>query len=167
MTSHYVEQHVEQRPDPGGETTAVLPQVGDRGPDVGDRMAGAVADARERVTRLDLSAKLAWAGALLTTLAFLVLPYAGNRGPAVEIGGRLWWRPILAIAAAVLVTAAHRAYAGTTAVVAVAVAAAAVSEAGLFALVSSNTGRLGAGFFLMLIGAVLTLVASFRAATRP
>lgn len=139
-------------------TTAVLTPVGDAHP-------GVAAGARERVARLDGPAKLAWAGAAVTVLAFLLLPYAA-RGSAAELGGRLWWRPILAIAAAALVTAATRRADGTTSVVAVAVAAAALTESGLFALVSNATPDRRIGFFVMLIGTALVLVAAFRAATR-
>lgn len=131
---------------------------------VGDAHQGVAAGARERVARLDGPAKLAWAGAAVTAFAFLLLPYAA-RGSAAELGGRLWWRPILAIAAAALVTAASR-RADSTAVVAVAVAAAALTESGLFALVSNATPDRRIGFFVMLIGTALVLVAAFRAATR-
>ena len=151
-------------------TTAVLRTIDERpetrpDPPLGDRLA----EARERVGRVDLNVRLAWIGAGLTVLAFLVLPYAGSRGPGVEVGGRLWWRPLLAIAAAALVhMLARRAYDGDnrTAIAAVAVASAAVTEAGLFGLVSSSSANLRVGFFLMLLGTVVVLVAALRAATR-
>lgn len=151
--------------------TAVLTPVGaDSGPDLGDRLADASSAARRRVALLDGNARLAWVGALLTALAFLALPYVGSRGSAAEIGGRLWWRPILVIAAAILVTAATRrdvvAAPAPTVVAAVAVAAAAATESGLFALVST-TANPRIGFYLMLTGAILVLVAALRAALRP
>lgn len=150
--------------DPDGSTTAVLPPVGrTHEPGLGDRLA----DAGARVRHLDLDARLAWIGAGLTTLAFLVLPYSGSRGPAAEIGGRMWWRPILAIAAAALVTAASRRLdAGRLAIAGVAVASAAATEAGLFAIVSRGSANLRVGFFLILAGTVLVLVAAVRAAAR-
>lgn len=157
---------------PDATPTTVLTPVGDppqaRGGDVGDRLAETATDVRVRVARLDVDAKLAWAGALLATLAFLVLPYSGNRGPAAEVGGRLWWRPLLALATAILVTVTTRRASGTRAlaVAAVATGAAAATESGLFALVSSPSGALRAGFYLMLLGACVTLVAAVRAALR-
>lgn len=153
----------------------MLTPVGDidteRGGDLGDRLADVSSAARRRVALLDGNARLAWIGAALTALAFLVLPYAGKRGPAVELGGRLWWRPILVVAAAILVTAATRGLTfdaiAPAGVAAVAVASAAATEAGLFGLVSTTTANLRIGFYVMLLGAVLALVAAVRAVMRP
>jgi hypothetical protein len=152
-------------------TTAILPPVrADRAVpvrDVGDRLAGAADVARDRVARLDGNARLAWAGAIVTALGFLLLPYARNGDTAVELGGRLWWRPILAVTAAVLLTTATRGrWLSTTLVAAVAIAAAAVTEAGLFGLVSSGTAGARVGFFGMLLGCALVIVAAVRAAAR-
>jgi hypothetical protein len=138
------------------------------------RRAGDLAD-RYRTAPGDV--RLALVGTAITVVAFLLLPYARNDGTAAELGGRLWWRPIAAVAATVLLATTLRARAAdgdrpATAsgvdrlLTAVVVATVGVTEAGLVGIVSGGAHGVRAGYYGMLAGLLLVLVATVRAARR-
>ncbi|HVE99707.1 MAG TPA: hypothetical protein VNA12_11070 [Mycobacteriales bacterium] len=156
------------------------------GPSASDRMAPAADAARERARELagrfgsaPLEVRLALVGAVVTVLSFLLLPYADGVGRPVEISGRLWWLPIAAVAAAALLASTLRGLRRRSTqpadevprhtdalLAAVVVATAGVIEAGLLRLVTNDVVRPRAGFYGMLIGLVLVVVAAVRAARR-
>jgi hypothetical protein len=148
------------------------------------RRAGDLTD-RYRTAPRDV--RLALVGAVVTVVSFLLLPYAAGTGSAVDLGGRLWWRPLAAVAAAVLLattlsrapnaTTTNRAATatatatGTTNAVdrllaAVVVATVGATEAGLVGLVSGDADGARIGYYGMLAGLVTVLVAALRAARR-
>jgi hypothetical protein len=144
------------------------------------RRAGEFTD-RYRTAPRDV--RLALVGAVVTVVSFLLLPYAAGTGSAVDLGGRLWWRPLAAVAAAVLLattlsrapnaTTTNRAAtaSGTTNAVdrllaAVVVATVGATEAGLVGLVSGDADGARIGYYGMLAGLVTVLVAALRAARR-
>ena len=152
----------------------------------GDRVAPAARAARDGARRwadrfeaAPLEVRVAAVGAVITVLSFLLLPYADGLGQPVELAGRLWWRPITAIAATILLASTLRRPRARTPqatdevprhtdalIAAVAVAAAGVTEAGLLGLVTGDIVRPRVGFYGMLLGLVLVVVAAIRAARR-
>jgi hypothetical protein len=139
---------------------------------VGERAAAAVAPVRRWLAESGLEVQLAIAGTLLVLLAFFFLPFKGELGSAVEIGGRVWWRPITAITATVLLVFALRreippSGAQARVVSALALATAGATEAGLLGLVTGNGAGLHAGYYLMLLGMLVVLVAAFLATRHP
>lgn len=139
------------------------------------RRARAAAD-RYRAAPADV--RFALVGAVLTVVAFLVLPYATRVGTAAHLGGRLWWRPLAAVLATVLLATAGdrdredgRDRAGgdggyDRALAAVVVAAIGATEAGLVGIFSGATENARLGYYAMLAGLVTVLVATVRAARR-
>ncbi|HVF20371.1 MAG TPA: hypothetical protein VNA14_09025 [Mycobacteriales bacterium] len=130
----------------------------------------------DRFGSAPLEVRIAAVGALITVLSFLLLPLAEGFGAPVELSGRLWWRPIAAVAAAVLVAASVGRPASADGadvprrtdglLAAVVIAAAGVAEAGLLALLAGDVARPRAGFYGMLLGLVVVLFAAVRAARR-
>jgi hypothetical protein len=105
-------------------------------------------------------------------IAFFLLPYADLVGTAAQHGGRVWWRPITAVTATVLLVLALRreipaAGAQARIVSALALAAAGATEAGLLGLVTGNGKGLEAGYYVMLLGMVVVLAATFLATRHP
>jgi hypothetical protein len=158
--------------DGGGSWRARLAPAGEavrhRAGDLADRYRTAPADVR-----------LALVGTVVTVASFLLLPYAAHRGTAAEIGGRLWWRPLAAVAATALLATTLRARRGSSAgagagagnavdrlLAAVVVATIGATEAGLVALVSREAAGARIGYYGMLAGLVTVLVATVRAARR-
>lgn len=154
------------------------------GPSLGDRV-GPVADvARDRARhwagrfeRLPVDVRVSIVGATIAVISFLFLPYTAGFGAPVETSGRYWWRPIIAVAATVLLAAslgrAQRPSTGTEVprrtdglLSAVVLAAAGVGEAGLLGLLAGDVVKPRAGFYGMLLGLVIVLVAAVRAARR-
>lgn len=87
-------------------TTAPVPPVTARasGTDLADRLRIAA----DRLGRAAPEVRLALAGAAVVLFGFLALPYALALGAGVEVGGRVWWRPITAVVATALLVAALR-----------------------------------------------------------
>lgn len=142
------------------------------GPPVGVRVSAATAPARRWLADSGVEVQLALAGSALVVLAFFFLPYADGLGRAVELGGRVWWRPITAVTATILLVLALRralpaAGVQSRVTTALALAAAGAAEAGLLGLVTGNGDRLRIGYYLMLLGLVLVLVAAFLATRHP
>jgi hypothetical protein len=154
-----------------------------------ERLAPAGAAVRRRARELTdryrtapRDVRLALVGAVVTVVSFLLLPYAAGTGSAVDLGGRLWWRPLAAVAAAVLLattlsrahnaTTANRAGTATTTnavdrlLAAVVVATVGATEAGLVGLVSGDADGARIGYYGMLAGLVTVLVAALGAARR-
>jgi hypothetical protein len=167
--------------DPAGapHTTARAGDTGRRtGRGLGDRLAPAgdavrrrARDAADRYRHATADVRLALVGTVLTVVAFLALPYADEAGTAARLGARLWWRPIAAVVATVLLAAATKAgKAGRTAadrlLAAVTVAAVGATEAGLVGLFSGDAAGARIGYYVMLAGLVMVLVAAVRAARR-
>jgi len=140
------------------------------------RHAGRAAD---RFGAAPVEVRVATIGAAVTVLSFLALPYSGD-GAAASVGGRLWWRPIAAVVATVLLattlrarprratdaTAAHAGSAVDRLLAALVVATVGATEAGLVGLFSGDTRGVRIGFYGMLAGLVTVLVAAVRAARR-
>lgn len=150
----------------------VAPRTSERGAAASARAAAAVAPARRWLADSGLEVQLAIAGTLLVLIAFFFLPFVGQLGTAAEIGGRVWWRPITAVIATVLLVLALRreiSAGGAQARVAsaLALATAGATEAGLLGLVTGNGQELRAGYHVMLLGMVLVLVAAFLATRHP
>jgi hypothetical protein len=138
----------------------------------GERAATAVAPVRRWLADSGLEVQLAIGGTLLVLLAFFFLPFADELGTAAEIGGRVWWRPITAVTATVLLVLALRreippSGAQARVVSALALATAGATEAGLLGLVTGNGAGLHAGYYLMLLGLVVVLLAAFLATRHP
>ena len=109
--------------------------------------------------------RLALVGSVLTVASFLLLPFAAGTGSAVEIGGRLWWRPLAAVAATVLLATARRTgNAAERFLAAVVIATIGATEAGLVGLVSGDADGARIGYYGMLAGLVVVLFAAVRAA---
>ena len=136
------------------------------------RAGEAVAPVRRWLAESGLEIQLAIGGTLLVLLAFFFLPFADQLGTAAEIGGRVWWRPITAVTATVLLVLALRRElspigAQSRIVSALALASAGATEAGLLGLVTGNGRGLRAGYHLMLVGMVVVLLATFLATRHP
>ncbi len=154
------------------------------GPSLGERVAPVADVARDRARhwagrfdRLPIDVRVAIVGATITVISFLFLPYTAGFGAPVEVSGRFWWRPIIAVAATVLLAAsvarAARPSAGSDVprrtdglVAALALAATGVGEAGLLGLLAGDVVKPRAGFYGMLLGLVIVLVAAVRVARR-
>jgi hypothetical protein len=109
--------------------------------------------------------RLALVGAVLTVASFLLLPFAAGTGSAVEIGGRLWWRPLAAVVATVLLATARRAgNAAERFLAAVVIATIGATEGGLVGLVSGDADGARIGYYGMLAGLAVVLFAAVRAA---
>lgn len=142
--------------------------------------------AADRFGASPVEVRVAMVGATVTVVSFLVLPYAHNTGTAAELGGRLWWRPIAAVLAMVLLatTLRPRIRRGTAAPVtagdgashvrstverllaALVIATVGATEAGLVGLFSGDSRGTRIGYYGMLAGLVMVLVAAARAARR-
>lgn len=116
--------------------------------------------------------QLAVAGTLGVLVAFFLLPFAAQVGTAAELGGRVWWRPITAVTATILIAVALRP--GTTPagaqariVTALALSTAGATEAGLLGLLTGNGEGLRAGYWTMLAGLAVVVLASFLATRHP
>ncbi len=142
--------------------------IGDRLAPAGDAVRRRARDAADRYRHAPADVRLALVGAVLTVVAFLALPYADEAGSAAGLGGRLWWRPIAAVVATVLLASAAKG--GRTAadrlLAAVTVAAVGATEAGLVGLFSGDAAGARIGYYVMLAGLVMVLVAAVRAARR-
>jgi secretion/DNA translocation related TadE-like protein len=166
---------------------------GGDGPALRERLAPAGAAMRrtadelaDRYRTAPVDVRLALAGAVVTVVSFLLLPYADERGTAASIGGRYWWRPLTAVAATLLLATTLRARKeaddgmdGESAdaprsgvgvvdrlLAAVVIATIGATEAGLVGLVSRDAAGVRVGYYGMLAGLVLVLVATVRAARR-
>jgi hypothetical protein len=174
-------------PPTGGRMASEVPRADGRHDGLGDRLAPAGDAVRRRARALTdryraapADVRLALVGAVVTVVGFLLMPYAAHLGTAAAIGGRLWWRPLAAVVATVLVaTAAAPSATSTTAttsgtarggmdrlLAAVVVATAGATEAGLVGIVSGDADRARLGYFAMLAGLVVVLFATVRAARR-
>jgi hypothetical protein len=145
-----------------------------------DRRGRSVADggreAADRAVRwwhsVGLEVQLALVGTALALVGFFLLPFAVGVGTAAEVGGRVWWRPITAVVATILLATALRpgvdpAGRQTRVTTAVALAAAGATEAGLLGIFTGNGRGLRAGYWVMLVGLVIVLVATFLATRHP
>jgi len=176
---------------PTGSTTVLTSDAapGDSprrdGPSVGDRVAPAAREAKQqarrwadRFTALPIELRIALVGTVITVLSFLVFDYAAGLSEPVAVSGRLWLLPIASIAATALLFGSMRRRAVATndstevprrtdgLLAAVVIAAAGAVEAGLFSLLTGDVVGPRAGFYGMLIGLVVVLVACVRAARR-
>ena len=155
------------------------------GTSVGDRVAPAAREAKQRARRfadrftaLPIELRIAVVGAVVTVLSFLAFDYAAGLGEPVEVSGRLWLLPIAAIAATALLFGSmlRRAVAAADPaevprrtdglLAAVVISSAGAVEAGLFSLLTGDVVGPRAGFYGMLIGLVVVMVACVRAARR-
>jgi hypothetical protein len=141
------------------------------------RLAPAAAAVRQRADVLagryraaPRDVRLALVGSVVTVVSFLLLPYAARAGSAFEVGGRLWWRPLTAVAATILLATTLRPAAPVNLldrlVAAVVVATIGATEAGLVGLVSGDANGARIGYYGMLAGLVTVLFATARAARR-
>ncbi len=149
----------------GPRQPVVAPQV--------DAVRRAAAQRWADFGRLPAELRLSLVGACVTLVSFFLLTYAAGYDAAVQTGGRLWWRPIAAVGATVLVFLAvrHTRSAGSAARVdqllaAVTIATLGVTEAGLIALLSGSERRPGVGFYGMLAGLLLVLAGALLAGRR-
>ncbi|HVE62965.1 MAG TPA: hypothetical protein VNB94_04095 [Mycobacteriales bacterium] len=166
-------------PDPGAD------RAGHRdGPSVGDRVAPAAREARQQARRwadrfsaLPVDLRIALVGTAVTVLSFLAFDYAVGLEEPVDIAGRLWLIPIAAVGATALLYGSLRRGAPAAAsdevprrtdglLAAVVIAAAGAVEAGLIGLLTGDVVGPRGGFYGMLLGLVLVLVACVRAARR-
>lgn len=177
---------------PPTSSTTVLTGASQRddGPSLGDRVAPAAREAKEqanrvaeRFGRLPVDVRIALVGALVTVISFLFFDYSVGLPEPVDVAGRLWLLPIAAVAATALLVGSSRrlrterratASAADAEVprrtdgllAAVVIATAGTVEAGLFSLLTGDVVGPRAGFYGMLLGLVIVMVACVRAARR-
>ena len=173
-----------------GDAGAALGRAGD----AVRRHAGHAAD---RFGAAPAEVRLAMVGTAVTLLSFLALPYGDGTGTAADHGARLWWRPVAAIVATILLATTLRARDGVRnggrnggsdgardgdgerlerperaggavdrLLAALVVATVGATEAGLVGLFSGDTEHARVGFYGLLVGLVIVLVATVRAARR-
>lgn len=162
---------------------------------VGDAARRHAGRAAHRFGAAPAEVRLAMIGTAVTLLSFLALPYGDGTGTAADHGARLWWRPVAAIVATILLATtlrvrgksadaaadadsdAHDASADASRseraggavdrlLAAVVVATVGATEAGLVGLFSGDTEHARIGFYGLLAGLVVVLVATVRAARR-
>jgi hypothetical protein len=158
------------------------------GPGLRDRLAPAGAAVGRRADELadryrtaPPDVRLALIGTVVVVLSFLFLPYAAGTGSAAGHAARLWWRPLAAVVATVLLattlrprrrttgtpgTSTHTSSSTDRLLAALVIATVGATEAGLVGLVSGDAEGARIGYYGMLAGLVTVLFATVRAARR-